>query len=115
MASRIPLVAGNWKMHKTPAEAGTFARNLLEKMTANLNVNVVVCPPFPAIPAVAHQAGGKLDLLGRPEYALGSRRGLYRRGVGADAAGPGLPLRDPGTFGDEEHTLRRRTSRSGRR
>jgi triosephosphate isomerase len=53
MASRIPLVAGNWKMHKTPAEAGTFARNLLEKLPNYPAVNVVICPPFPAIPAVA--------------------------------------------------------------
>ncbi len=58
MASRIPLVAGNWKMYKTPVEAGAFARNLLEKMTANLNVSVVVCPPFPAIPAVAVKLAG---------------------------------------------------------
>jgi triosephosphate isomerase len=53
MASRIPLVAGNWKMHKTPAEAGTFSRNLLGNLPNNLAVNVVVCPPFPALPAVA--------------------------------------------------------------
>jgi triosephosphate isomerase len=40
-------------MHKTPAEAGTFARNLLEKLPNNPGLNVVICPPFLAIPAVA--------------------------------------------------------------
>jgi triosephosphate isomerase len=58
MANRIPLVAGNWKMHKTPAEARTFARNLLEKFTDNPGINVVICPSFPAIPAVATKLAG---------------------------------------------------------
>lgn len=55
---RTALVAGNWKMHKTPAEAGTFARNLLEKLPKDPGVEVVVCPPFPAIPAVASRLAG---------------------------------------------------------
>jgi triosephosphate isomerase len=58
MASRIPLIAGNWKMHKTPVEAGTFARNLLEKMPEDPAVDVALCPPFPAIPAVATKLEG---------------------------------------------------------
>jgi triosephosphate isomerase len=58
MASKIPLIAGNWKMHKTPAEAGAFARNLLEKIPEDLDAEVVVCPPFPAIPAVATKLAG---------------------------------------------------------
>jgi triosephosphate isomerase len=45
-------------MHKTPVEAGTFARNLLEKIPEDFNVEVVVCPPFPAIPAVATKLAG---------------------------------------------------------
>lgn len=53
MASRTPLVAGNWKMYKTPAEAGNFTRKLLEKLPENSPVEAIVCPPFPAIPAVA--------------------------------------------------------------
>lgn len=30
--NRTPLVAGNWKMHKTPAEAGNFTKLLLENV-----------------------------------------------------------------------------------
>jgi triosephosphate isomerase len=45
-------------MYKTPAEAGTFARNLLEKIPEDHAVEVVVCPPFPAIPAVATKLTG---------------------------------------------------------
>jgi len=58
MAKRIPLVAGNWKMYKTPAEAGNFTRNLLEKLPENSSVEAIVCPPFPAIPAVALKLAG---------------------------------------------------------
>ncbi len=52
------LVAGNWKMHKTPAEAGTYARHLLDKLPDDPSVEVIVCPPFPAIPAVANKLAG---------------------------------------------------------
>ena len=51
--SRISLVAGNWKMNKTVAEA----RDLVSTMRARLgeipNVEKVLCPPFIAIPALA--------------------------------------------------------------
>ena len=50
---RIPLVAGNWKMHKTVAEA----RDLVFKMAIQLReirgVEKVLCPPFPALVAVS--------------------------------------------------------------
>lgn len=50
---RTPLVAGNWKMNKTVAEA----RELVSVMSAKLgeipNVEKVLCPPFLAIPALA--------------------------------------------------------------
>jgi triosephosphate isomerase (TIM) len=50
---RTPLVAGNWKMNKTVAEA----RELVSMMSAKLQeiprVEKVLCPPFIAIPALA--------------------------------------------------------------
>jgi triosephosphate isomerase len=59
MASeRAALIAGNWKMYKTPAEAGAFARNLLDKLPENSPVEAIVCPPYPAIPAVANKLAG---------------------------------------------------------
>ena len=53
---RPRLVAGNWKMHKTAAEAGTLARELLELMRAKPAVEVAVCPPFTALDAVRQAA-----------------------------------------------------------
>jgi triosephosphate isomerase len=50
---RTPLVAGNWKMNKTVAEA----RDLVNKMSTPLDeivgVEKVVCPPYLALMAIA--------------------------------------------------------------
>ncbi len=50
---RIPIIAGNWKMYKSPAEAESFVRELLPKLLPFDAVERVVCPPFLAIPAVS--------------------------------------------------------------
>lgn len=56
---RTPLVAGNWKMHKTPAEAGNFVKLLRESVDQQGgSVEVIVCPPFPALAAVASKLAG---------------------------------------------------------
>jgi len=49
---RPRLVAGNWKMHKTPAEGAALARELAELLRARPQCEVAVCPPFPAIAGV---------------------------------------------------------------
>ncbi len=50
---RTPIVAGNWKMNKTVAEA----RELIFKMSLKLRdipgVEKVLCPPFPSLLAVS--------------------------------------------------------------
>ncbi|MDO4669910.1 MAG: triose-phosphate isomerase [Aerococcus sp.] len=39
------LIAGNWKMNKTPDEAAAFINELKEKMTQEKKAEVLVCPP----------------------------------------------------------------------
>ena len=59
--ARIPLVAGNWKMNKGPAEARRFAEELLRaipndatRMTSRgTQVEIAVFPSLTALPAVA--------------------------------------------------------------
>jgi triosephosphate isomerase len=54
MRDRLPLIAGNWKMHKTPAEAREWCvgfRARLPEVPAG--VEVVVCPPFTALEPVS--------------------------------------------------------------
>lgn len=51
---RKPIIAGNWKMHMTVAEARKLALDI-KNGTVNLveGVDVVVCPPFSALSPVA--------------------------------------------------------------
>jgi len=51
----IPLIAGNWKMHKTLAEARALAREVLQGLAGGLKVEVVLSPPFTALAAVAQE------------------------------------------------------------
>ena len=45
---RKPIIAGNWKMNKTIAEALAFVENVKERVN-NENVDVVICAPFIAL------------------------------------------------------------------
>lgn len=54
----MPIVAGNWKMNKTPEEAAALARSLLPELSAVAGVEVVLCPAFVALPAVREALRG---------------------------------------------------------
>jgi triosephosphate isomerase len=56
--SRTPLIAGNWKMHKTVAEAEQYIAALLPRVAAVDGVEIVVCPPFLALQALVDSARG---------------------------------------------------------
>ena len=63
---RTPMVAGNWKMNKTVAEARDLVNTMRAKLGEIANVEKVLCPPFLAIPAVA-------DLLAGSGIGLGAQ------------------------------------------
>jgi triosephosphate isomerase len=50
---RIPVIAGNWKMNKTIAEARALAQAIREGSTAATHCQVVLAPPATALAAVA--------------------------------------------------------------
>jgi triosephosphate isomerase len=56
--TRTPLIAGNWKMHKTVAEAEGFIGALLPQVSSVSGVDVAICPPFTALQAMADSARG---------------------------------------------------------
>jgi triosephosphate isomerase len=56
--SRTPLIAGNWKMHKTVAEAEEYVQALLPRVSGLDGVEVGVCPAFLALQAVADSVRG---------------------------------------------------------
>lgn len=55
---RTPLVAGNWKMNKTVAEARELVSIMSPKLQEIANVEKVLCPPFISIPPVAEMLRG---------------------------------------------------------
>jgi triosephosphate isomerase (TIM) len=56
--TRTPFVAGNWKMHKTVAEAEAFIGALLPRVASVGEVDVAICPPFTALQAMVDSARG---------------------------------------------------------
>jgi triosephosphate isomerase len=55
--SRRPFIAGNWKMHKTVAEAEQLVAALLPRVSGAA-ADVTVCPPFTALGPVVESVRG---------------------------------------------------------
>ena len=43
---RIPVMAGNWKMYKTPAETTAFFEKFRPLVEKSSHCEIVICPPF---------------------------------------------------------------------
>jgi triosephosphate isomerase (TIM) len=57
-SARTPLIAGNWKMHKTIAQAEEFIAALLPRVSSVDGVDVAICPPFTALQAMVDSTRG---------------------------------------------------------
>jgi triosephosphate isomerase len=55
---RTPLVAGNWKMNKTVAEARELVSVMSPRLRDIADVEKVLCPAFLALPALAEMLAG---------------------------------------------------------
>jgi triosephosphate isomerase len=58
VSARTPLIAGNWKMHKTEREAEDFIQALLPRVSSADNVDVAICVPFTDLRAMVDSARG---------------------------------------------------------
>ena len=63
MSELIPMIAGNWKMHKTLTEARELAREIVQGVGRQTRVEVVLAPPYTALAAVAAELAGSKVLL----------------------------------------------------
>jgi triosephosphate isomerase len=72
---RTPIIAGNWKMHKTIAEATTLVEEMRGELAQIRGVDRVLCPPFTALSAVA-------ELIEGTDIGLGGQN-MYWREKGA--------------------------------
>jgi triosephosphate isomerase (TIM) len=55
---RTPLIAGNWKMYKTEAQAEQYIQTLLPLLSAVGGVDVGICVPFTDLRAMVDSARG---------------------------------------------------------
>jgi triosephosphate isomerase len=60
----MKIIAGNWKMNKTIAEALTLVKGIQAELDGCKEVEVVVCPPFTALKSVS-------DMLADSQIKLG--------------------------------------------
>ena len=58
MSARTPLIAGNWKMHKTEREAVEFTDALRDRLAAGGGVEVAICAPYTSLKALGQAVAG---------------------------------------------------------
>jgi triosephosphate isomerase (TIM) len=56
--ARTPLIAGNWKMYKTVAQAEEYIQVLLPRLSGADGVDVAICVPFTDLAAMVDSARG---------------------------------------------------------
>jgi triosephosphate isomerase (TIM) len=56
--ARTPLIAGNWKMHKTREQSEDYIQALLPRVSALDGVDVAICVPFTDLGAMVDSARG---------------------------------------------------------
>jgi triosephosphate isomerase len=98
---RTPLIAGNWKMYKTVAEAVDLVEALLRDLGPLRDREVLICPPYTALHAVS-------ALVQDSPIGLGAQDVFYEeQGAYTGAISP-LMLRDLGcTYTIVGHSERR--------
>jgi triosephosphate isomerase len=79
MINRKKIIAGNWKMNKTQAEARVLVQDLLQDIGRFDGAEIVLCPPFTALSAVS-------ELLSSPANASNIRLGAQNLHEAASGA-----------------------------
>lgn len=80
---RRPVIAGNWKMYKTPSEAVVLAEGIVKTLSPLDGPELVVCPPFTALAAVSQVIVGTRVGLGAQNLHW-AKEGAYTGEVSAD-------------------------------
>jgi triosephosphate isomerase len=61
--TRVPMLAGNWKMHKTIAEAEEYVAALLPRVSTAEGAEIALCPSFTALgPLVDSTRGSRVQV-----------------------------------------------------
>jgi triosephosphate isomerase (TIM) len=79
---RRPILAGNWKMYKTPLETEAFFEHFLPMVEGSEHAEIVVCPPFVNLPAAAEAVQGTTVEIGA-QNLYWAKEGAYTGEVSA--------------------------------
>jgi triosephosphate isomerase len=65
---RIPLIANNWKMYKGGGAGCELAHAVVDACGDLAAADVVLCPPFTALAAVAHEVSNSRIQVGAQNF-----------------------------------------------
>ena len=91
-ALRKAVIAGNWKMNKTPAEAKALLEEI-KPLVKDAGCDVVVCVPYVDLCTASGGHQGHQHRRGRGKLPLGRVRRFHRRNFRRDAHGNGRTVR----------------------
>ena len=82
-AKRRTVIAGNWKMNFTPAEATAFINEIKPMVAGKDNCDIIFCAPFVTIAAAMEAAKGSNIVIGA-ENVHYEAKGAYTGEISAD-------------------------------
>jgi triosephosphate isomerase (TIM) len=74
---RKPVMAGNWKMYKTPAETNAFFEKFLPLVASSTHCEIVICPPCVNLTTAVASAGGGRVEIGGQNLHWGTKEGAF--------------------------------------
>ncbi len=77
VATRIPLIAGNWKMHGTSDDSAELVSTLKKIVSGPRDAQMLLCPPFTYLVAVEKWLKGSNILLGAQNLSHWPSPGAY--------------------------------------
>lgn len=80
---RRPIIAGNWKMYKTIAEALDFVQAFRPMVIAATHCEIIIAPPFTAIKPVADRVEGSNIAVASQDVAAEAGPGAFTGEVSA--------------------------------
>src|ERR1700749_2582298 len=86
---RKPVMAGNWKMYKTPAETSAFFEKFLPLTAQAAHCEIVICPPYNDLTTAVEATKNSAVRIGAQNVAWAKEGAFTGEISGAMIAGTG--------------------------